>query len=512
MIYSSIAARIEERLPVSVQRQKNQIEHQVATTWGWMTLHIRSKRPFLLRWGVPLLIILAAIGMGRMVVIMGQRGLNPYFLIAPLFIPFALIALSFIITRFEWSAVMILFAAIFIPIKIPTGTASTIVDSLLIAFIFTGNWIFKMLLVDRRITLRPSPINVPFFGFAIITFISMFWSLLYIDPLVHVKGNFIIVQAGAAIVNVMLPITLFLVSNHIDDMKQLHIMVILVLIGGALAWVTRFGGVKLPAPLGINDDGMFTMWVAVLGFSMAMYNKGLNWKSRIVCLIVGIMLQFSRFLINLSWLAGWLPGIIALAVLVFRRSKLLVFLVVIGAVLFIFVNLDTMQAALEEESTKSGDTRQFAWQVNWRITGKHLLFGTGQAAYLNYYESYFGDLWVEATHNTIMDILAQNGFFGLFFVFWYCIALILYNYKLCLRLEGRNDFAEALANACFAGTVSSVITMAFGDWLFPFAYTQTIAGYDYIVYSWIFMGVGLAVDRLVREEEISVQNLQELSL
>ncbi len=30
--------------------------------------------------------------------------------------------------------------------------------------------------------------------------------------------------------------------------------------------------------------------------------------------------------------------------------------------------------------------------------------------------------------------------------------------------------------------------MGLGDWLFPFVYTQTIAGFDYAVYSWVLLG------------------------
>ena len=40
--------------------------------------------------------------------------------------------------------------------------------------------------------------------------------------------------------------------------------------------------------------------------------------------------------------------------------------------------------------------------------------------------------------------------------------------------------------------------MIIGDWLFPFTYTQTIAGFDYVVYSWLFMGTILVLDRLIQ--------------
>jgi hypothetical protein len=40
--------------------------------------------------------------------------------------------------------------------------------------------------------------------------------------------------------------------------------------------------------------------------------------------------------------------------------------------------------------------------------------------------------------------------------------------------------------------------MAFGDWLVQFAYTQTIAGFDNAVYSWLFMGTILVLDRITK--------------
>ena len=99
-----------------------------------------------------------------------------------------------------------------------------------------------------------------------------------------------------------------------------------------------------------------------------------------------------------------------------------------------------------------------------------------------------------------VDILAQHGIIGLIFCLWFFVALAWQGYKLCLRLEGRGDFVEALANIAFAGTIGCIVMMVFGDWLFPFVYTQTIAGFDYIVYSWLFMGTIVALDYITRNE------------
>ena len=148
---------------------------------------------------------------------------------------------------------------------------------------------------------------------------------------------------------------------------------------------------------------------------------------------------------------------------------------------------------------KVGGTRMAAWLINWRVTSKHIVFGTGPAGYAAYYMSYFPNDGM-ATHNNVIDILAQHGIIGLIFCLWFFVALAWQGYKLCLRLEGRGDFVEALANIAFAGTIGCIVMMVFGDWLFPFVYTQTIAGFDYIVYSWLFMGTIVALDYITRNE------------
>jgi O-antigen ligase len=101
-----------------------------------------------------------------------------------------------------------------------------------------------------------------------------------------------------------------------------------------------------------------------------------------------------------------------------------------------------------------------------------------------------------ATHSNYIDMVAQTGIVGTFFFIWIFGTLVWMGFRLCLRLKGRGDFVEALANVSFAGTCACIIIMAFGDWLFPFAYTQTIVGFNYAVYNWLFMGVILALDRM----------------
>jgi hypothetical protein len=44
--------------------------------------------------------------------------------------------------------------------------------------------------------------------------------------------------------------------------------------------------------------------------------------------------------------------------------------------------------------------------------------------------------------------------------------------------------------------------MALGDWLIPFAYTQTIAGFNHSVYCWLFMGLAFALERISTTKQV----------
>ena len=105
-----------------------------------------------------------------------------------------------------------------------------------------------------------------------------------------------------------------------------------------------------------------------------------------------------------------------------------------------------------------------------------------------------------ASHSNYIDLFAQTGIVGLGFILWFFGALVWRGYRLCLRLRGQGGFEEALANAAFAGALGCVAAMALGDWLIPFAYTNTIAGFDYIVYSWLFLGAIPVLDLMTRRE------------
>ncbi len=93
-----------------------------------------------------------------------------------------------------------------------------------------------------------------------------------------------------------------------------------------------------------------------------------------------------------------------------------------------------------------------------------------------------------STHSNYVDILAQTGLVGTAFFVWFLVAMGV-TARQAWRRVPQGSFSQALAAGCIGGYVATLIAMGLGDWFLPFAYNQTIAGYDYTVWGWLFMGV-----------------------
>lgn len=455
-----------------------------------------------------LAVLTGAAGMGMLG---GKMALNKYVLaaFAPAVIPFALLGLEFILRRRDLGPLLVLIVAAFVPIKIPTGSGSSLVGSLLVMTALAGIWLLRMLCLEKRFWLYPSPVNAPLLAFMLVTVVSLIWSNLLVDPLVSWR-RFAPVQLASTLVMIMLPSSFLLTANQSKDLGVLKAMVWAMLAAGALGLVKQY---EIVESLPVNTSGLFSMWVIALTLGQAFFDAGLRRGVRALLLILAGAYVVWGFGLHISWLAGWLPSLIAAGILIFRRSKLLAAACAVVLAGYVLANTDHyLGTVLADERAVSGDTRLAAWKINWRVTSQHLLFGTGPAGYADYYLSYFPEDSM-ATHSNYIDILAQTGVVGLAAYLSFFAILALRGYRLCRRVRGRGDFVEGLANASFAGTIGSIVIMGFGDWLIPFAYTQTIAGFGHAVYSWLFMGTILVIERLVptgTEPARLVQSQREL--
>jgi O-antigen ligase len=218
-----------------------------------------------------------------------------------------------------------------------------------------------------------------------------------------------------------------------------------------------------------------------------LFNRRLPWKVRLLLLLLAGAWIYRVVVGQFEWLSAWMPTLSALAVISFLRSKKLLPVLAAVCIIYVALNWATIDADLQQESEVSGITRLHAYEHNWRVTGKHLLFGVGPAGYAVYYMTYF-PMEAMASHSTYIDVLSQTGIVGLFCLLWFFFALFRTGWKLRQRVKGRGDFVEAFATAAAGGFVGTVLAAGLGDWIVPFVYTQTIQGFDYAVYTWVLLG------------------------
>jgi len=387
----------------------------------------------------------------------------------------------------------LLLTAAFVRVSLPTGTQSRIVASLLLAAALAGLWLARMMVIDRRMYLKPAYTNVPALGMIIVTIISYLWGNAFRDPLVVVWSTWPVVQLGALGVMVLLPSVFLLSANCVDSVRWLEVLFWIMVAVGAVSIVSYYAKIQLRF---VNTGGLFSLWFVSLSFAQVLFNRKLSLFVRALLIALLAAWLYHKFAVEVYWLAGWLPPLIAVMLITLLRSRKAALVLALGVAIYVGINWGHYSnVVFAREAQESGVTRLAAWAVNWRVTGRHLLFGTGPAGYAAYYMSYFPSQAM-ATHSNYIDILSQGGVVSLFFVLWFFAALTWMGYKLCVRLKDNGDFGEGFANGALAGCVGCILAMALGDWLFPFVYTQTIAGFDYAMYSWLFLGGMVALSSL----------------
>ena len=460
--------------------------------WPTIFIKVEAHRLLLLRLVVSIGVLLFIVGVSKVFTL--SNLLYGAILTA---VPFGLAFFFIVQSRLYLTPILILIAAAYIPFSLPTGTGSRLVISLIFTIGFLFLWWFRKAVIEKDFRLVPSYVNVPVFGFVAATLLSFAWSTVFRDPLLFVPNSFIFVQSASAVIMIVSPLTLLLVANLVHEVKYLKALAWIMVSVGVLGFIGNYLGGRLP----VNTNGLASMWIIGLTSSLALFDKKLTNFARGLLAFLALLWVYWGFVVNLSWVAGWLPGFITGFVIVFLRSKKLLALGMVVIALYVLTNTSILERWFGEETLTSGDTRVMAWEMNWRFTSQHLLFGLGPAGYAIYYMTYY-PLEAMATHSNYIDLISETGILGTVFYLAIFGVLVWRGWVVYQRVKGRFDFLEALAAAALGGTAACIVIMGFGDWLLPFAYTQTIAGFSYTVYSWLFMGTIPAMDIITADETL----------
>lgn len=412
---------------------------------------------------------------------------------------FLLVAGPLLLThgRIDHGVLGIVVAAAVIRFSLPTGTQSRIVMSLVMTAGVLAVWIGRMLVQTKRLRLRPAPTNAPLLGFILVCVISYAWSNAFRDPLVITWRTWPVVQLGGLAVMVLLPGAFLVTANCLQETKWVMWLTVIFLAVGTMAIVAHFW--RLPVAF-LEVRPLFPTLVISLAYALALFHRQLPWPLRLLLLVLAGAWYYRVFVQNFRWLSSWMPVVVAVAVISLLRSRRLFALLVIVFAVYVLLNWAPIEARMQQESRDSGETRLDAYLHNWRVTREHLLFGVGPAGYAVYYMTYF-PMEAMASHNTYIDILSQTGIVGLSFFLWFFVALARTVWRLWRQTRGRFDFENAFTVAVMGGYAGTILAMGLGDWIIPFVYTQTIAGFDYAAYTWVLLGAATSLYHILANSE-----------
>ncbi len=221
--------------------------------------------------------------------------------------------------------------------------------------------------------------------------------------------------------------------------------------------------------------------------------------------VAGTFLTF-RF----SYAGGWVPVIAAVPVLLwFRSQRLALAATAVGAIL-LWSNRSIIEDFLAFKDSVGSLLRPYIW---WDVASMtfdspwHVLMGLGPVNYMrnwlnpdfvslsrtftrNAYLSYYAP----PSHNFFADLYAQVGVAGVLVFGWLMASLLIIGWRLIRRLP--DGFVRAYAGSVVAGLAGiAVVSAVSAEWLVPFVYNLGTAGFRQSIYTWLFLGTLVSLDR-----------------
>lgn len=442
-------------------------------------------------------LMMAMIAYSVLIGIIAARGTSRLALML-IALPLLPIAISFASRYFATLVLMLPLAALMLRMaNIPVGNASEMPISMVITLGLTGMWLLGMF-TRRTWEAPPTPFNRALLAFMVVCIISLPWGILWADPILNwsVMGNFRMVQIASLLSLLALMWTPWLVGRFIDQTWQIWFYLWSFIVAGAMMTFTQFFGIRQPF---LSDQGLWGLWFALPLAGLALVYPHTPWYGRLLGVALLGWHLYLAVIKNSLWVSGWLPTLAGLFALSFLHSRKIFVMLLIITIPFAVLGpgrtyLDRVTAENIEEGSSG---RLEIWERSLGIVREHWLFGTGPGGYAPYNMTYFP--WdARSTHNNYFDILAQFGVVGLGLWLWFVGASLWYGWR-TVRIAPPG-LLRTVAIVAASGWAAAQVSMVFGDWVLPFVYNQSIAGFRYAIYSWIFLGLLIVVRRMVDQQ------------
>lgn len=454
-----------------------------------------------------LLVLMGAVVAGRLVLV--QR--IPFLILALL--PFGMLGAYFALRYLRFGYVVLLIAlsaGLAGPITLPTGTESPIPLSIIVTACVFFVALLRLITKQTRISsLRSTPIQIYILLFVGVNIISYVWGLIFRDPLLYIWDSFAVVQPAALFVNIVLPLVALLCLNTIQSLRGWYVLVWVTVLIGALGVASEIAPLPTYVLTRNGARGLFSVWAGGSCLALLLFCKNLRWPERALLFATIGGFVYHNVITNVLWLSAWVPMVFGWSILVLIRSRKLALLGVAVLAIFALLNFNFLYQEIVQANVDEGGTERFdIWAMNLVHVGNHPLFGMGPAGYAVYSATYHPED-VRSTHNNYFDVLAQNGIVGLLIFLAMMVQFLRMGWNNVRRTGVNNGFASALAAIGFAGTCAALGGMVLGDWVIPFAYNQTILGFDNAVVTWIFLGSIVSLDWLLRTQRVVLLNNEE---
>lgn len=403
------------------------------------------------------------------------------------------------------AVIPLVISAFLVRYEIGTGTQTTLNPVILLIATLIGLWVMHMLVLQRRIYLYPSRVIAPIFAFSIIALLSFIAGQLpWFSFATQVS---LAAQIGGLMLFLLSTGAFLWISQYMNDVKWLQWMVWLFLsIGGFYILGNLLVGDRIGRLIVSDSTGSVTwLWLVALSSSQAIFNKQLKQRERV---LLGLLTFFTLLAgwRNRQWASGWIPASIALVVVIFFINwRLGIFTGLFVGIAFIYLNPESAQEFFTRDQY-SLYTRQEAWKILLgQIARVSPILGLGPSNYYNYTPlfSILGYYVRFNSHNQYVDLIAQVGFLGLIAYLWIFGEVAWLGWK--LKDKAAEGFEKAFVIGALGGVAGTLASGMFGDWVIPFVYNIGITGYRSSVFTWLFMGGLLVIERMVNERSKAAQ-------
>jgi O-antigen ligase len=414
-----------------------------------------------------------------------------------LFILALIVGIAGIIVLLRWrqlGLVILIPAALLVPLQISTGTGSSPNVAMLLVALLLGLWLLE--LVTGQATLEPiSHVELPLMLFLVASILSLIAGQLPWFPFAALQAP-LPAQLGGLSIFVLSAGTFLLFARRVDEMRWLQTITWTFIFLGALFVLGRLLPQVGPYITrlfqhGTYTNSMFWTWLVALATGQALFNRqlSLGWKLALGGVVT--MTLYVGYFINGSWASGWFPPLVALAVLLALRSRFLLVALIFSALLLAPEFLSDVIARDEY----SYSTRIDAWLLVLQMMSTSPILGFGPANYYHYTPLFpiRGYYVTFNSHSQYLDILAQTGLVGLFFLLWFFVGMGKRAWNL---RETQDGFSRGYIYGALGGLVGTLVAGTLVDWFLPFIYNIGMSGFRTGILPWLFLGGLISISRL----------------